>query len=62
MNECKRVRTRLGETQIEFAERLSVSQSTISRWEGGKLPLSPRDIMALQHVAHTGKDTQESIA
>lgn len=45
MNECKKVRLSFGDTQVEFAERLAVSQSTISRWESGDLAIRPRDVM-----------------
>jgi len=35
----RRVRLRLGETQVEFARRFRVDQSTISRWEADELPV-----------------------
>jgi repressor LexA len=34
--EIRQVRTRLGLTQGQFAERLGVSQQTVSDWEKGK--------------------------
>lgn len=34
-----RHRTRLGESQAEFARRFKVNQSTIHRWETGRLPI-----------------------
>jgi DNA-binding XRE family transcriptional regulator len=34
-----KTRLRLGETQTEFAKHFGVNQSTIHRWETGKLPI-----------------------
>lgn len=34
--EVKRIRDRLGLTQVELAERLGVTQTAISYWEDGK--------------------------
>ena len=35
-NRVKRIRVALGETQAEFADRLSVSPDMVHRWETGK--------------------------
>ena len=38
----------MGLTQIEFAERMGVTATTVSRWENGKSPLAPRTIKAVE--------------
>lgn len=37
MSTIKELRERAGLTQIEFAEAIGVTQSTVSQWEGGKI-------------------------
>lgn len=37
-DEIKHIRVRFGESQSEFARRLGVDQSTLSRWETRGLP------------------------
>lgn len=51
---CMDVRTlrkSLDLSQAELAARLGVTQSTVSRWETGELPLSKRDLLALDSLA-----------
>jgi transcriptional regulator with XRE-family HTH domain len=38
----RRRRQELGWTQVEFARRIGVSESTVIRWEQGKIPPSRR--------------------
>jgi DNA-binding transcriptional regulator YiaG len=47
--DIKRHRDRLGESQIEFARRLSVNQATISRWEKGD-PIEGIALLAVEYV------------
>ena len=37
-NNTKLLRTKLGLTQVEFAELLGTTQITVSAWENGKCP------------------------
>jgi transcriptional regulator with XRE-family HTH domain len=37
--QVKRTREKLGESQAEYAKHFKVNQSTIHRWETGKLPI-----------------------
>lgn len=46
----KRIRSRLAETQAQFAERLGIDQGTLSRWEAGKPPKSGPAFLWLQRV------------
>lgn len=48
MEELRTIRTELGLTQAEFADRLGLHQSTISRFEKGDLPLDKRTLLAAQ--------------
>lgn len=48
MDELRTIRTELGLTQAEFADRLGLHQSTISRFEKGDLPLDKRTLLAAQ--------------
>jgi DNA-binding transcriptional regulator YiaG len=47
--DIKRHRDRLGESQTEFARRLSVNQATISRWEKGD-PIEGIALLAVEYV------------
>ena len=49
--EIKRVRERLKLTQIEFAERLGVSQATVSLWENGARRPTGSALKRIEHVA-----------
>lgn len=62
MEDIRRIRTRLGLTQIEFAERLGLHQSTISRFETGELPTDKRTILAAQALLAASPDRPESAA
>ena len=48
--DIKRHRLRIGESQIEFAKRLKVNQSTLSRWESGDLEIEGIAEIALEYV------------
>lgn len=58
MDDIRNIRKQLGLTQAEFADRLGLNQSTISRLENGEIPLDKRTQLAAQallaeHVATT---------
>lgn len=36
--EIRKARKSLGDTQVQFAERIGIHQGTLSNWEAGKLP------------------------
>ena len=40
-----RLRKHLNESQPAFAKRFGVNQSTVSRWEAGKVPTGPALIL-----------------
>lgn len=46
MDDIREIRSKLGLTQIEFADRLGLHQSTISRLETGELPADKRTVLA----------------
>lgn len=48
MDDIRDIRSRLGLTQIEFADKLGLHQSTISRLESGDLPVDKRTSLAVQ--------------
>jgi transcriptional regulator with XRE-family HTH domain len=52
------VRTALGETQAEFAARIGVTSTTVSRWETGlRSPSQSLVIAALQRAAKSAART-----
>jgi len=48
MDDIREVRRQLGVTQIELADLLGLHQSTISRLEGGSLPVDARTKLAIE--------------
>jgi transcriptional regulator with XRE-family HTH domain len=48
MEDIRDIRRQLGLTQSEFADRLGLHQSTISRFERGDLPVDKRTVLAAQ--------------
>lgn len=46
--DLRAARKALGLTQTEFAARLGVHWTTVSRWENGRLPISKRVAMAVK--------------
>ena len=48
----RKMREKLGLTQVQLAERLKVSQVTISRWETDAMAIQQPEILklALQHL------------
>lgn len=48
MEELRRIRKALGLTQSEFADRLGLHQSTVSKFETGELPIDKRTLLAAQ--------------
>ncbi len=46
MEDIRDIRRQLGLTQSEFADRLGLHQSTISRFENGELPIDKRTALA----------------
>ena len=61
MDEIRETRRTLGVTQIELARLLGLHQSTISRMEGGALPLDERTRLALEALA-SRHPTQSEVA
>lgn len=53
MEDIRDIRRQLGLTQIEFADRLGLHQSTISRLEGGSLPVDKRTSLAAKALLAT---------
>lgn len=51
------IRRALGLTQEEFADKLEVSQSTVTRWENGSVPRGP----LLQRIADLANTTVERL-
>jgi transcriptional regulator with XRE-family HTH domain len=50
MSEITTIRKALGLTQVEFAQRMSVRQSTVSRWETGVMTPTERDLLAARYL------------
>lgn len=48
MEQLRDIRKALGLTQAEFAARLGLHQSTVSKFENGELPLDKRTLLAAQ--------------
>ncbi|AHE52610.1 helix-turn-helix domain-containing protein [Sphingomonas sanxanigenens] len=48
MTDIRDMRRRIGVTQTELAALLGLNQSTISRFEGGSLPVDDRTLLALE--------------
>lgn len=51
MSEIASIRKQLGLSQAEFARRLGVTQSTVSRWETGEIPVRERDVLAARQLS-----------
>lgn len=49
------IRRALGLSQAEMAERMGLSQSSISRFETGELPLDKRTLLAAQALLSADK-------
>lgn len=50
MNDIKQIREALGLSQAEMAAQLGLHQTTIGRFENGKLPLDKRTLLAAQSL------------
>jgi len=53
MTDIRQIRQALGLTQTDFAERLGLHQSTISRFEKGALPVDKRTELAAQALLNS---------
>ena len=49
-SDVRRIRRKNGLSQREFAERIGVSQSTVSRWESGKRGLSEKTLYRIMSL------------
>jgi AcrR family transcriptional regulator len=58
----KRFRTESGMTQEQLAERLDVSQGTLSEWEGARKPIPPERFDDLRRIAADFAQRVESLA
>ncbi len=56
MTKVADIRNALSLTQSALAALLGVQQSTVSRWESGKLPLDERTDLALEALAARAKE------
>lgn len=54
----RRIRTRRGQTQVEFARELGVRHSAVSRYEAGKLSPSRSIMLLLLQLAETDEEKQ----
>jgi transcriptional regulator with XRE-family HTH domain len=55
MADIRAIRTELGLTQGEFAAKLGLHQTTISRLETGELPLDARTTLAIEMLQAKGR-------
>ncbi len=62
MNELLRIRKALDLTQVEFADRLGLHQSTVSRFENGDLPIDKRTLLAAKAIEHAGRTPTQAAA
>lgn len=46
----RQARLKLGANQIEFAKYFNVNQSTLCRWEKGKIHIDARTLFWIEHV------------
>lgn len=54
--DIKEIRGRLGLTQKEFAERLSVHYRTVQKWESGETEIKPAHRSMIESVFFSGKE------
>jgi transcriptional regulator with XRE-family HTH domain len=45
-------RTRLGQSQADFAKHFGVNQSTVQRWENDKYEIPPRTVKLIEYVLY----------
>jgi DNA-binding transcriptional regulator YiaG len=53
--EAKRIRKRLGMTQVELAEKLGIHSMTVSKWERGVEPVQKQTALVLELLVKTAK-------
>lgn len=61
-HDIRSVRAKLGVTQIELAQMLGLDQSTISRFENGKLAVDARTQLALEALTARAKPVAQAHA
>lgn len=62
MDDIRHIRQALGLTQADFAEKLGLHQSTISRFEKGALPLDKRTLLAARALLAAAPDQRDEAA
>jgi len=58
MNEIKRLRSKLGLSQEEFANRIGVKRLTVTRWEGDSYRPSPLALARINELKAIGQPTK----
>jgi transcriptional regulator with XRE-family HTH domain len=53
----RRLRRRLGGTQVQLAMALGVHANNVARWERDEVPIQPHFARLLQHLAATQRPT-----
>jgi DNA-binding XRE family transcriptional regulator len=61
-NPISEARKTLGLSQTEMAREMGVSQSTVWRWEEGKLRVSPLAKLAIEQLLNARKQAGERVS
>lgn len=58
--QIKRLRQRLGFTQMHLAQELGVSLPTVNRWEMGRSKASPLSVLSMKRLERDAKNFIEA--